>query len=181
VACQLIPEISQGLDLFEEKINKEKQLLFTYNMAYSHFGVGEYRTALKYINEVLNDNEKQLRQDIYSFSRIFNLIIHFELKNMDFLEYDLKSAARYLNKYPKDYQVEKLFITHIKMLSREEDLEAQKAIFVRFNEKLTQLLQDDKENVILEYFDLLAWTNSKIEKISFSEAIKNRISPLVVH
>jgi hypothetical protein len=67
------------------------------------------------------------------------------------------------------------------MLSREEDLEAQKAIFVRFNEKLTQLLQDDKENVILEYFDLLAWTNSKIEKISFSEAIKNRISPLVVH
>jgi hypothetical protein len=180
VARQLIPEISQGLDLFEEKINKEKQLLFTYNMAYSHFGVGEYRTALKYINEVLNDNEKQLRQDIYSFSRIFNLIIHFELKNMDFLEYDLKSAARYLNKYPKDYQVEKLFITHIKMLSREEDLEAQKAIFVRFNEKLTQLLQDDKENVILEYFDLLAWTNSKIEKISFSEAIKNRISPLIV-
>jgi hypothetical protein len=42
-------------------------------------------------------------------------------------------------------------------------------------------LQDDKENVILEYFDLLAWTNSKIEKISFSEAIKNRISSLIVH
>ena len=85
-----ISDIEAGLELYEEKINKEKRLLFTYNMAYANFGSGDYRTALRYINEVLNDNEKPLRQDIYSFARIFNLIIHFELENFDFLEYDLK-------------------------------------------------------------------------------------------
>ncbi len=175
-SIDLIPDVETDLDLYEEKINKEKQLLFTYNMAYAYFGIGDYRTALRYINEVLNDNEKQLRQDVYSFARIFNLIIHFELQNMDFLEYDLKSAARYLNKHDKDYQVEKLFITYIKLLSGEEEVDAQKVIFVRFNEKLKELLKIERENVILEYFDILAWTNSKINDTSFAEAIQERIT-----
>lgn len=177
-SIELIPEVEQGLEVFEEKINKEKQLLFTYNLAYASFGVEDYRTALRYINEVLNDNEKQLRQDIYSFARIFNLIIHFELQNLDFLEYDLKSAARYLNKHPKDYQVEKLFIAHIKLLAREEELESQREIFVKFDEKLRELLKMDRENVILEYFDILAWTDSKINNRSFAEAVQKRIQAL---
>ena len=178
-AMELISDIEAGLELYEDKINKEKRLLFTYNMAYANFGSGDYRTALRYINEVLNDNEKQLRQDIYSFARIFNLIIHFELENFDFLEYDLKSAARYLNKHPKDYQVEKLFIAHIKLLAREEDRSAQKEIFEKFHEKLGKLLQNDREKVILEYFDLQAWTDSKIQDISFEESIRQRLLGLI--
>lgn len=174
-SLELIPEIESGIEAFGEKINKEKQLLFTYNIAYAHFGSGDYRAALKYINTVLNDNEKQLRQDIYSFSRIFNLIIHFELQNLDFLEYDLKSAARYLNKHPKDYQVEKLFISNIKLLAREESIEAQKEIFVKFDVKLRELLKIDRENVILEYFDILAWVSSKLSDESFAESIVRRI------
>lgn len=174
-SIELVPEIASGLELFEEKINKEKQLLFTYNIAYANFGMEDYRTALKHINAVLNDNEKQLRQDIYSFSRIFNLIIHFELKNLDFLEYDLKSAARYLNKHPKDYQMEKLFITHIKQLAKVDSEKEQKAIFIKFNKALLDLVKVDKENVILEYFDILAWTDAKINDITFAEAVQKRI------
>lgn len=170
-----IPEIQAGLESFGEKINKEKQLLFTYNVAYAYFGSGEFKTALKYINNVLNDNEKMLRQDIYSFSRIFNLIIHFELNNHDFLEYDMKSAARYLNKYDKDYEVEKLFMKHIKQLSRVDSGSARQKVFVDFNQKLNDLMKVDRENVILEYFDLMAWVQSKLEDESFESAIQKRV------
>jgi len=172
-ALQLVSEIEKGLNEFEDKINKEKHLLFNYNMAYSYFGSGDYKKALKYINDVLNDNEKQLRQDIYSFSRIFNLIIHFELNNQDFLEYDMKSAARFLNKQEKDYEVENLFMNEMKNLAREESESGRKLIFIRFNEELNNLLKIDRENVILEYFDLRAWIKSKLEKIKFSEAIQS--------
>ncbi len=174
-SIELIPAIEKGLELYGEKISKEKQLLFTYTIAYAYFGIGEFKTALKHINSVLNDNEKLLRQDIYSFARIFNLIIHFELQNLDFLEYDLKSTARYLNKYDKDYQVEKLFISQIKLLSREESVEKQADVFVSFSDKLTTLLKSDRENVILEYFDIQAWINTKLNGKSFAEAIQERV------
>ncbi|MBD3637701.1 MAG: hypothetical protein HUJ25_10130 [Crocinitomicaceae bacterium] len=169
---ELIPEIEAGLEKYGDKINKEKLLLFTYNTAYAYFGVGEFRKALRHINEVLNDNEKMLRQDIYSFSRIFNLVIHFELNNHDFLEYDMKSTARYLNKHEKDYEVEKLFMKQMRSLARVNNEANQKQVFIEFSEKLDKLLKIDRENVIQEYFDLKAWLHSKIDGVPFSEAIK---------
>ena len=169
---ELIPHIEEELVRFEDKINKEKTLLITYNLAYAYFGVGEYKTSLKYINEVLNDNEKMLRQDIYSFSRIFNLILHFELNNHDFLEYDMKSTARYLNKHEKDYEVEKLFMKEMRNLARLGKDADDKNLFEAFNVKLNKLLLIDRENVILEYFDLRAWVQSKLNGTSFEASIK---------
>lgn len=168
---ELVPEIEEGLIRFEDKINKEKILLFTYNKAYAYFGIGEYRKALKQINQVLNDNEKMLRQDVYSFSRIFNLIIHFELNNHDFLEYDMKSTQRYLDKHEKDYEVEKLFMKEMRALARLGDQSDHKKRFEGFKSSLDDLLKIDRENVILEYFDLRAWVNSKLENSSFQTAI----------
>ncbi len=172
---ELVPQIEEGLARFEDKINKEKKLLFTYSTAYAYFGMGEYRTALKFINEVLNDNEKMLRQDVYSFARIFNLVIHFELNNHDFLEYDMKSTARYLNKHDKDYEVEKLFMKEMRSLARINSDAEQRAIFENFDTKLAKLLKIDRENVILEYFDLRAWITSKLENVSLESAIKNLV------
>ncbi len=171
-SIELIPEIEEGVLNFDDKVNKEKKLLFTYNTAYAYFGVGEHKTALKYINEVLNDNEKKLRQDIYSFSRIFNLIIHYELHNYEFLEYDMKSTARYLNKYEKDYGVEKLFMSQMKGLARIDNSKDKLKALTDFQKKLNTLLKDDRENVILEYFDLKSWIQSKINEVSFSDTVK---------
>ena len=56
------------------------------------------KESLKWINKMLNDNEQHLRQDIFSFSRLFSLIIHFELEHYDLLEYMLKSIGRFYQK-----------------------------------------------------------------------------------
>lgn len=173
---QLIPDIISNLENFDDKINKEKLLLFNYNMAYTYFGLGEFKTALKHINELLNDNEKQLRQDIYSFSRILNLIIHFELNNNDFIEYDIKSASRFLNKYEKDYEVEQLFVTEMKNLARVTSITERKKIFERFDQTLNELLKIDRENVIQEYFDLRSWIKSKLQNTDFASMIKTQIA-----
>ena len=83
----LIPEIEKQLLKLRGKVSKEMEIQLTYNKAVSYFGVGEFKTSLQYINEVLNDNEQNLRQDIYSFSRLINLLVHYELENYDFLDY----------------------------------------------------------------------------------------------
>jgi pentatricopeptide repeat protein len=158
---------------YKNKISKEQEILFAYNIAYAYFGMEDYKKALYYLNKVLNDNEQHLRQDIYSFSRIFNLIIHYELENYDFLEYMIKSTSRYLNKHEKDYQIEEVFVRNIRKLSKYSIEGKAKDVIEDVNNEISELLKDPNERVILDYFDIENWFKSKIDGISFSEEIKS--------
>ncbi|NND77669.1 MAG: hypothetical protein HKN39_05755 [Flavobacteriales bacterium] len=175
-AVEEIQPIIAELDSYREKINKEQEILFYYNIAYIYFGSGEYNKALFWINKVLNDNESSLRQDIYSYARLFNLIIHFELGNYDLLEYIIKSTSRYLNKRNRAYQVENLIMTNIKKLSKAHDDDQRHDLFLQMKKDLKELLKDNEEKIVLEYFDLITWLNSKISKATLSEEVKISIS-----
>jgi len=155
----------------KNKISKEQEVLFSYNIAYAFFGIGDYKKALFHLNKVLNDNEQNLRQDIYSFARIFNLIIHYELENYDFLEYIIKSTARYLNKHDKDYKIEDVFIRNIRKLAKHADEGNEKGVLAEVNKEIQDLLQDTNERVIIDYFDIENWFKAKVNGVSFSEAI----------
>ncbi len=171
-SVELIAEIEKQQALYEGKISKEMEVLLTYNKAYSYFGTRDYKKALQYINEVLNDNEQNLRQDIYSFSRLFNIVIHYELENYDFLEYVVKSTNRYLSKQERDYQVENVCIKSIRKLAKTVESVNRIEIFEKMESEISELLTDHNERVVLEYFDISSWLRSKIKKISFEEEIK---------
>ncbi|MFK7785582.1 MAG: hypothetical protein AB8B56_10730 [Crocinitomicaceae bacterium] len=169
----MIPVIEKEESSYGEKISKEMELVLTYNKAYSYFGIGEYKKALQYLNEVLNDNEQNLRQDIYSFARLFNLVIHYELENYDFLDYVVKSTNRYLSKHERDYQIENTCIKHIRKLAKTHASVNQLEIFEKMNEEITELLKDHNERAILEYFNVSAWIYSKLNKVSFASAVSS--------
>jgi hypothetical protein len=45
-------------------------------------------------------------------------------------------------------------------------------ILEKMKDELDELLKDQNERTVLEYFNITAWVTSKIYKISFSDAIK---------
>lgn len=171
-AIALADDIEKNLEAFGQKVNKEQEIVFYYNIANVYFGAGNYRNSLKWINLLLNDNEQQLRQDIYIFARIMNLIIHFELGNTDLLEYLLKSTTRYLNKRKKDYEAESVILKYLKKLPKlvyEDDLVGH---FESMRTDLNKLFKEHRERVVLDYFDFNAWLDSKIDGVTFAEAAK---------
>jgi hypothetical protein len=174
-SVELIPAIEKKHKSYGEKVSKEMEVLLTYSKAYSFFGIGDYKKALFYLNEVLNDNEQNLRQDIYSFARLFNLVIHFELENYDFLEYVVKSTNRYLSKHERDYEIENVCIKYIRKLAKTSASVNRIEIFEAMNEEVSKLLKDHNERVVLEYFDIAAWIQSKIDKCTFEEAVKQSL------
>ena len=171
-SIQLIENLETLENEYEDKISKEQQVLFTYHKAISYYGIGEYKKSLNYINDVLNDNEQNLRQDIYSFARIFNLVLHYELENYDFLEYVIKSTNRYLNKQVRDFETESLVIKNIRKLSKTMSVSDRISIFQTLKGELDEMLTDHHEGVILEYFDINAWVLSKINKSSYEQEVK---------
>ena len=175
-SVELIPLIEERQAQFTEKVSKEMELLLTYNKAYSYFGIGENKMALHYLNIVLNDNEQNLRQDVYSFARLFNLILHYELENYDFLEYVVKSTNRYLSKQERDYQIENTCLKYIKKLAKASNSIDKLELLEQMKQEVSKLLEDHNERVVLEYFDIESWIDSKLNKNTFDESVR-RLSP----
>jgi tetratricopeptide (TPR) repeat protein len=90
-AMELVAPIIEGMEALGSRLQKEHELEFFFALVCVHFGAGEMNKALFWLNKVLNDNEPTLRQDIFTYARLFNLVVHYELGNFDLLEYIVRS------------------------------------------------------------------------------------------
>ncbi|GAA0875007.1 hypothetical protein GCM10009118_14150 [Wandonia haliotis] len=174
-SVDLIPQLEKQMELYGDKLNKEQIITFSFLKAYSYFGLGEFKKALHELNEVLNDNEQLLRQDLYAFARLLNLMIHYELENYEFLSYIIKSTNRYINKTERDYTIENYLIKQLKKLVKAPSHAAKTEIFERMEQDMEVLLNNPQERVVLEYFDLPAWVQSHLKHIPMSEVIRERL------
>ncbi|MGY6561063.1 MAG: hypothetical protein ACXITV_03045 [Luteibaculaceae bacterium] len=168
----LINEVKPLLEEWRDKIPKESLILFQLGISFLYFSAGKYKEALSWNNEMLNDSEKQLRQDLYSFARIFNLIIHYELKNYSLLEYTLKSTQRYLNKRDLIYEFEQVFLDNFKKMLRKTKNNNTELEYFKLS--ILKLKDDPYQKVVLEYFDLVSWLDSKLTGEEFAHILAKK-------
>jgi hypothetical protein len=167
--------ILEGLETHHDKINAIEEITLLYNLFYSYFGTGEFSKALNIINKLLNEYQKELRYDIQSAVRILNLILHYELGNSGLLEYNAVSAYRFLYKSKRLYKLENIILNFIRkkmhnIYTPKDEVEA----FVELRKEFLPLLEDPYEKKAFEYFDYISWFDSRIEKRSFEEIVKEK-------
>ena len=170
---KIIDEVINWLDKYHGKINKSEELKVDYAIAYMYFGAGEYSKSLLWVNKILNDTS-EYRLDYKIFAKIMNLIIHFELGNIDLLEYNIRSVLRYLMKKDKLYKYEFALLSFIKkiiLLTGNDDLNFE---FQKLKKELDKISEDDYEKKAFDYFDITSWLESKQNNKSFSEIVKKK-------
>ncbi len=106
-----------------------------------------------------------MREDLLCFSRILNLVAHYEAGldyNLDTL---IKSTYKFLIKMEDLHKVQREMITFLKGLG---DLYPQdiKAAFKQLHAKLKVFEDDPYEKRAFLYLDVLSWLESKIENKS---------------
>jgi hypothetical protein len=173
---KVIPSILNGLKKYDGKINAEEDMLFYYNISRAYFGAGDFKAALKYINLVLNNKETGLREDVYSFARLLNLLIHYELGNYDLLDYTIKSTKRSVAKNHRNYKFETLFLKDLKKILKVKNTDNLKQNFIDFKDELMEVMEDPYEQTANKYFDFTSWLDSKIEKSSFEKIVKSKLN-----
>ena len=171
-AMELVPPILSGIEEFSGRLHKEHELEFWFSLCCVHLGAGEANKALFWLNKVLNDTEPTLRQDIFTFARLLNLLVHYELGNFELLEYISRSTQRFLNKHHRAYKMEVLLIEHIKKLARTQVPSAKRDLYRSLHEQFAELLKDPNESLVLKYFDFMGWVESKMDGIPFSDAVR---------
>jgi len=154
------------------KRNAFEKGTFLFQYFYIYFGIGDYSKALEYLNEWLNLPRSIERQDLQSLARVLNLIIHFEMNNTILLDNLLRSTYRFLRKRNRMYKLEKSVLSFIKEANKTVSSRELKEAFVVLKESFEVLAKDPSEKVMFQYFDFIAWLDSKINNESFATTTK---------
>ena len=163
--------------IFLNKLDLNLFLAICNNLSHIYFMLGNYQDALKWANKILNFREKNLL-DAQAMSRIYVLLVHYELGNYDMLPYMARSSKRFLVKHNYFSQFEKIMIHFFEREIPETNKGHGKIeVFRKLKTELEVLLKNTKQIRALEHFAHMSWIESKIENKPFVEIVKSRHSP----
>lgn len=170
---KMIPEINSFIENNRRHLDNHRILVFYYKIASLYFGSGDYKSAIHYLNYILNYRDITLREDIHCFSRILNLLSHFELGNDELIEYQVKSTYRFLSKLDNLQQVQRHILDFLRKLSHIERADL-KENFKKLHDKLVSLEDNPFEQRAFLYLDLISWLESKIQERPVQEIIQEK-------
>ena len=116
----------------------------------------------------LNDFDEKYRPDIYRFSKIIALVIHYELGNLQILPYLAQSAVLHFKTRNKLFQSESLLLQFFKKAPQAHFSKKKKELLQETLNELRRILEAPKEQYILLYFDFVSWLESQLERKSFA-------------
>lgn len=155
----VVKEINEQIEIFKDKINKEELLIFYYNFTNLYIFSEKYAEASKYLNLLLNENDMHLRLDLQCFSRLQNIILHYELNRIPQLKYMIKTARDFYKNQKYQFKTEKMVLDMFEELAENG---ASKEIWQKYLDEFKEVMKDPYEKIANYYFDFLAYLESKI-------------------
>jgi len=166
-------DLTISIDNQEYPWDPSRIMVFNYKIACIYFGNGDLDKTITYLNRVENSYTPRLKVDIQCFSRVLNLIAHFEIGNDILVSYKIKSVFRFLLKMGELEKVHKEILGFVRRTPSmlHSDLIGE---FGKLREKLVNIEQERFEKRPFLYLDIISWLDSKINQVSMVEAIKAR-------
>ncbi len=171
--AKYIPEIEKGLEEFKYHMDQHRVLVFYYKMACLYFGSNKKEETLDYLNKIINFKAGNLREDIQCFARLLQLICHYELGNIDLLEYIIKSVYRFLAKMEDLNMVQTEVLKFLRKALYLNDHELKKAFLILKN-KLVILSEHPYEKRSFLYLDIISWLESKLTNKHIGDIIREK-------
>ena len=174
-ALSIVGKLERGMLEMKKKIEDVAGgISYITIIAQLYFSVNNFKKCQEWLNKILN-NPGIERDDLFGFAKIIYLIVYYESGKEFYLESLVKSTYRYLLKKEKVYQFENVFMKFIrKIYSNSFKTSQLKKAFKELKEQFIELSKDTHEKIAFEYFDFIAWTESKIENRSFGEIVKEK-------
>jgi hypothetical protein len=170
----LVDIIIDKIRQYHSRLDSHHIVLLYYKIACLYFGMGKYKKCISYLELIINSKDIGSAEDLQCFSRVLNLIAHYECG----LDYDWErqfvQTYKFLLKMENLQEVQKEFITSIKDLSDVYPHEI-KNEFKKIHARLKKYENHPYEKRAFLYLDILSWLESKIENKPISEIISNKI------
>ncbi len=177
----MIPTMEEQLKEIEPFIDSHRVLVFYYKIACLYFGAGEPAKAIDYLNKIINW-KLNLRDDLQCYARLLHLIAHFELGNMEVVNYLSKSVYRFMGKMDNLSTVEEVLFNFLKKSIQKYgragvagmNKEALKQAFEELLILLRPLEQNKLESRAFMYLDIISWLESHIQEKEVQAIIREK-------
>ena len=168
----LVEGIEEKLTEYELYLDRHRILVIYYKIACMYFGGGNYETTIDYLNKIINW-KVDLRNDLQCYARLLHLIAHYELGNLQLLEYLAKSVYRFMAKMQNLSVVEEEMFKFLrKALSLPPN--KLKPEFEKLLHKLKQFENKPFETRAFMYLDVISWLESKINNVPVQEVLQQK-------
>ena len=169
----LIPEVLDEIENFKYKIDEYHIMVFYYKFASLHFGAGQYEECIFYLEKIIKNKGLKMREDLLCYSRILNLVAHYEAgldQNLDTL---IRSTYKFLIKMDELHLVQKKFINFLRNLSNIYPHQLKNA-FIDLHDELKVFESHPYEKRSFMYLDMISWLESKINNVPVESIIKRK-------
>ncbi len=167
----LIPKIEKEIIQYKNRIDEHHTMIFYYKFASLHFGSGNNKKAIEYLDKIISNKTLTMREDLLCFARVLNLVAHYEAGLDYHLEQLLRSTYKFLIKMNDLHEVQKEMIKFIRGLQDIYPQDLKKA-FKALHEKLKVFEDHPFERRSFLYLDIISWLESKINNTSVNQVIR---------
>lgn len=169
----LIPEVLEGIRTHQSTIDEHHIMVFYYKIACLYFGAGDNHGCIEYLQKIIDNRSLRMREDLMCFSRILNLVAHYEAGEDYHLDRLIKSTYKFLIKMEDLYEVQKEMIKFLRGLG---DIYPHQinAEFRKLYDTLKQYEDDPFERRSFLYLDILSWLESHFTGVPIPEIIRKR-------
>ena len=170
---ELVPEVLEEIDSYKLKVDEHHIMVFYYKFASLYFGAGQYEDCILYLNKIIRNKKLNMREDLLCFSRILNLVAHYEAgldQNLDTL---IKSTYKFLLKMNELHAVQRKIIEFLRNLSHIYPHEL-KGAFVKLHQELKAFEDHPFEKRSFMYLDIISWLESRIQSVPVERIIQEK-------
>lgn len=169
----LIDDVLEKLKIYKNKIDEHHVMVFYYKIASMYFGAGDNKKCIEFLDKIISNKSLQMREDLLCFSRILNLVVHYEA-GLDYnLEILIKSTYKFLIKMEDLHDVQKEFIKFLRGLGDIYPHEV-KNEFIKLHKKLKEFENDPYQSRAFLYLDIISWLESKIQNRPIGLVIRSK-------
>jgi hypothetical protein len=136
--------------------NLQAQLCLTVCLIY--FSNHDYKDCARLLNVALNAGSDNLYHDTYNQLKTLYLMTQYELKNYDYLPYQVRSFQRKLNLDKQENEVEKLAIGMIQQLCMRQEFDAK--LYRQYSDKLAGLKANPSYQNFIQKLQLEKWVKN---------------------
>lgn len=174
LALQKMPETERLFQQYAPLLLNKLKIATQYMMAYIYFVNKQFDQALTGINKILNEYDESDRPDIYSVTRLLNLVLHYEMKNYRSIIYETNNTYLFFKKRNKLFESEKIILHFLKKVQTIKTNENLRETFIKLRHKLSLICEDEYERRLLNYFDFITWLDAKIAQKDLLEVMKKK-------